>query len=85
MGRRRLVGNGLDGTSPRAAREVTYSLSPFPPLSRRTASLGSLGIKFIQLPSMFHVKHEKQQIHRAYIAILKAGQYNRMQNEAEGA
>ena len=39
MGRRRCVGNGLDGTSPRAMREASYPLSPFPPFQSANASL----------------------------------------------
>ena len=38
-GRRRHVGNGLDGTSPRAKRGVSYPLSPFPPFQSANASL----------------------------------------------
>ncbi len=38
-GRRRHVGNGLDGTSPRAKRGVSYPLSPFPPFQNINASL----------------------------------------------
>ena len=39
MGRRRCVGNGLDGTSPRAMREASYPLSPFPPFQSANATL----------------------------------------------
>ena len=39
MGRRRCVGNGLAGTSPRAMREASYPLSPFPPFQSANASL----------------------------------------------
>ena len=38
-GRRRHVGNGLDGTSPRAKRGASYPLSPFPPFQNINASL----------------------------------------------
>ena len=38
-GRRRRVGNGLAGTSPRAAREASYPLSSFPPIQTANASL----------------------------------------------
>ena len=38
-GRRRCVGNGLDGTSLRAMREVSYPLRPFPPFQTANALL----------------------------------------------